>query len=111
MVADYESLEAYEREHFALHADAECMELWREMGQAHRRDHVDRPVAEALEGRLAHLRRLWRDRKDAMNLTIALMIVAALLIAGGRIGHRWPVAIAGSSCSHRPVLVVLGAGS
>jgi hypothetical protein len=33
MVADYESLEAYEREHFALHADAECMELWREMGK------------------------------------------------------------------------------
>jgi hypothetical protein len=31
MVAEYETLEAYEREHFALHADAACMNLWREM--------------------------------------------------------------------------------
>jgi hypothetical protein len=31
MVAEYETLEAYEREHFALHADATCMDLWREM--------------------------------------------------------------------------------
>ena len=33
MVAEYESLEAYEREHDALHADAACMRLWREMGK------------------------------------------------------------------------------
>jgi hypothetical protein len=31
MVADYESLEAYEREHDGLHADPACMKLWREM--------------------------------------------------------------------------------
>jgi hypothetical protein len=33
MVAEYGSLEAYEREHFALHTDAACMDLWREIGQ------------------------------------------------------------------------------
>jgi hypothetical protein len=32
MVADYESLAAYEREHNGLHSDAACMKLWREMG-------------------------------------------------------------------------------
>ena len=32
MVAEYESLKAYEREHLALHADAACMNLRREMG-------------------------------------------------------------------------------
>ena len=32
MVAEYETLDAYEREHFALHADPACMSLWREMG-------------------------------------------------------------------------------
>lgn len=32
MVAEYETLEAYEREHLALHADPACMSLWREMG-------------------------------------------------------------------------------
>jgi hypothetical protein len=33
MVAEYGSLEAYEREHFAFHTDAACMDLWREIGQ------------------------------------------------------------------------------
>jgi hypothetical protein len=33
MVADYETLEAYEREHVALHADPACMRLWRAMGK------------------------------------------------------------------------------
>jgi hypothetical protein len=32
LVADYETLEAYEREHSAMHADEACMNLWREMG-------------------------------------------------------------------------------
>jgi G3E family GTPase len=32
MVAEYETLEAYEREQHALHADAAYMNLWREMG-------------------------------------------------------------------------------
>ncbi len=31
MVAEYENLEAYEREHFAMHTDAACMNLWRDM--------------------------------------------------------------------------------
>jgi hypothetical protein len=31
MVADYDSLAAYEREHDAMHADATCMSLWREI--------------------------------------------------------------------------------
>ena len=29
MVAEYETLGAYEHEHFAMHADAACMNLWR----------------------------------------------------------------------------------
>jgi hypothetical protein len=29
------------------------------------------------------------------HLPLILAIIAALLIAGGRLGHRWPVAIAG----------------
>jgi hypothetical protein len=33
MVADYGSMEGYEREHFALHSDAACMDLWRQIGQ------------------------------------------------------------------------------
>jgi hypothetical protein len=32
MVAEYETLEAYEREQHVLHADAAYMNLWREMG-------------------------------------------------------------------------------
>lgn len=31
LIAEYETLEAYEREHFALHRDAACMDLWRKM--------------------------------------------------------------------------------
>lgn len=31
MVAEYESLEAYEREHFGMHTDQACMDLWRAM--------------------------------------------------------------------------------
>jgi len=31
MVAEYDSLAAYEREHDAMHADATCMNLWREI--------------------------------------------------------------------------------
>ena len=31
LVAEYENLEVYEREHFAMHTDATCMNLWREM--------------------------------------------------------------------------------
>ena len=31
MVADYESLAAYEREHDAMHADPPCMGLWRRL--------------------------------------------------------------------------------
>jgi hypothetical protein len=30
-----------------------------------------------------------------MSQTLGPAIIAALLIAGGRLGHRWPVAIAG----------------
>ena len=33
MVAEYESLEAYEREYFALHRDPACMDLWRAIGE------------------------------------------------------------------------------
>ena len=33
MVAEYGSLDAYEREHLAFHADAVCMDLWRAIGQ------------------------------------------------------------------------------
>ena len=33
MVAEYETLEAYEREHFALHRDPACLNLWREIGK------------------------------------------------------------------------------
>ena len=33
MVAEYGSLDAYEREHLAFHADAACMDLWRAIGQ------------------------------------------------------------------------------
>ncbi len=36
MVADYESLEAYEREHDAMHAAVACMDVWRQMAT-----HVD----------------------------------------------------------------------
>ena len=36
MVAEYETLGGYEREHFAMHTDPRCMNLWREM-----RDHLD----------------------------------------------------------------------
>jgi hypothetical protein len=31
MVAEYDSLAAYERAHDAMHADAACMNLWREI--------------------------------------------------------------------------------
>jgi hypothetical protein len=31
MTAECEKLEVYEREHFAMHTDAACMNLWREM--------------------------------------------------------------------------------
>jgi len=31
LIADYESLAAYEREHDAMHADPACMQLWRQM--------------------------------------------------------------------------------
>ncbi len=31
LVAEYENLEVYEREHFAMHTDAACMDLWRDM--------------------------------------------------------------------------------
>ncbi len=31
MVAEYETLDLYEREHLAMHTDARCMDLWREM--------------------------------------------------------------------------------
>jgi len=31
MVAEYETLEVYGREHFAMHTDQACMDLWREM--------------------------------------------------------------------------------
>lgn len=33
MVAEYGSLEAYEREYFALHTDTACRDLWRQIGQ------------------------------------------------------------------------------
>lgn len=33
MVAEYDSLGAYEREYFALHADATNMDLWRAMAE------------------------------------------------------------------------------
>lgn len=36
LVAEYETLEAYEHEHRAMHTDAACMNLWRQMGT-----HVD----------------------------------------------------------------------
>jgi hypothetical protein len=36
MTAEYETLEAYEREHFVLHRDAAMMDLWRQMNT-----HVD----------------------------------------------------------------------
>ena len=31
LVAEYENLELYEREHFAMHTDRACMDHWREM--------------------------------------------------------------------------------
>jgi hypothetical protein len=34
MVAEYENLEVYEREHLAMHTDQACMDLWREMDAA-----------------------------------------------------------------------------
>jgi hypothetical protein len=47
-----------------------------------------------------------------MNLPIALVIVAALLIAGGRVGRRWPVAIAGYVVlAAAALLVILAAGT
>ena len=31
MVAEYQNLEIYEREHFAMHTDQACMDIWRRM--------------------------------------------------------------------------------
>ena len=31
LTAEYETLDSYEREHFALHTDPTCMDLWRKM--------------------------------------------------------------------------------
>jgi len=33
LIAEYDSLASYEREHDALHADPTCMRLWRELGE------------------------------------------------------------------------------
>jgi hypothetical protein len=46
-----------------------------------------------------------------VSLPLVLAIVAALLIAGGRLGHRWPVAIGGYVLlAVGAVLVLFGAG-
>ncbi len=46
------------------------------------------------------------------HLPLVLAIVAAVLIAGGRLGKRWPVAIAGFVLlALAAVLVVLGWGT
>jgi len=46
-----------------------------------------------------------------VNLSLVLAIIAALLIAGGRLGQRWPVAIVGYVLlALAAVLVLLGAG-
>ena len=49
---------------------------------------------------------------DAVNLAPILEIIAALLIAGGRFGHRWPVAIVGYVVlALAAALVLLGAAT
>jgi hypothetical protein len=57
---------------------------------------------------------LWAGRfagGSELSLPLGLAIIAALLIAGSRIGHRWPVAIAGYVVlALAGALVVLGAG-
>jgi hypothetical protein len=46
------------------------------------------------------------------HLPLILAIIAALLIAGGRLGKRWPVAIAGFVLlGLAAVLILLGWGS
>jgi hypothetical protein len=46
------------------------------------------------------------------HLPLILAVIAALLIAGGRLGKRWPAAIAGFALlSLAGLLVLLGWGS
>ena len=47
-----------------------------------------------------------------VNLAPILAIIAALLIAGGRLGHRWPIAIVGYVVlALAATLVLLGAAT
>lgn len=39
--------------------------------------------------------RIQREDQETPQLPLILAIISALLIAGGRIGRRWPVAVAG----------------
>jgi hypothetical protein len=39
--------------------------------------------------------RMKREDQEMPQLPLILAIISALLIAGGRIGRRWPVAVAG----------------
>jgi hypothetical protein len=44
---------------------------------------------------LSQRARIQREDREMPQLPLILAIIAALLIAGGRIGRRWPVAVAG----------------
>jgi len=47
-----------------------------------------------------------------MSVSLVLALIAAILIAGGRLGHRWAVAIGGYVVlALAAALVVLGAGT
>ena len=39
--------------------------------------------------------RIQREDREMPQLPLILVIIAALLIVGGRTGRRWPVAVAG----------------